>query len=131
MSSFWDHINQSHVTVDDMRIAIRRAVITLQLYKYGFLPSRVGTYSFRVGGTMALKFSGADRDDIKNLGCWSSDTFLIYIHDQIAEYSEGWLKKMAKPGVFFYLEGAYLYGIGGECRGLGEIGVPPLVSQAV
>jgi len=38
---------------------------------------------------MSLKFAGADRDDIKKLGRWSSDTFLIYIHDLIVEYSEG------------------------------------------
>ena len=35
---------------------------------------------------MALNFSGADRNDIKNIGRWSSDTFLIYIHGQIAKY---------------------------------------------
>ena len=91
-----------------MRVAIRRAVIALRLDKNGFLPSRVGTHSFRAGGAMALKFAGADRDDIKKMGRWSSDTFLIYIHDQIAEYSEGWSKKMAEPRAFFNLEGAYI-----------------------
>ena len=70
-------------------IAIRRAVITLGLSKNGILPGRVGSHSFWVGGTMALKFSGADRENIKKMGRWSSDTFLIYIHDQIADYSEG------------------------------------------
>ena len=107
ISSFWDHLGQGHVTDGDMRVAIRRAVIALRLDKHGFSPSRVGTHSFRAGGAMALKFSGADRDDIKKMGRWSSDTFLIYIHDQIAEYSEGWSKKMAEKRPFFNLEGAY------------------------
>jgi len=47
---------------------------------------------------MALKFAGADRDDIKMMGRWSSDIFLIYIHYQIAEYSEGWTKKIPFQG---------------------------------
>ena len=81
---FLDHPRQLHVTDENMRVAIRRAVISLKLDKHGILPSRVGTHSFRAGGAMALKFAGADRDDIKKMGRWSSDTFLIYIHDQIA-----------------------------------------------
>lgn len=69
LSSFWDHIGQCHVTDEDIRVAIRRAVITLRFNKSGFLPSRVGTHLFRAdgGGAMALKFAGADRDDIKSL----------------------------------------------------------------
>jgi len=57
---------------------------------------------------MALKFAGANREDIKKLGRWSGDTFLMYIHDQIAEYSEGWTKKMAIPRSYFNLEGAFV-----------------------
>ena len=48
------------------------------------------------------------------MGRWSSDTFLIYIHDQINEYSEGWSKKMAEPRAFFNLEGAYAYEVKGD-----------------
>ena len=108
LSSFWDHLGQGHVTDEDMRVAIRRAVIALRLEKNGILPSRVGTHSLRAGGAMALKFAGADRDDIKKMGRWSSDTFLVYIHDQIAEYSEGWTKKMEEPRSYFNLEGAFV-----------------------
>ena len=68
LSSYWDHLGQGHVTDEDMRIAIRRAVISLKLEKNGILPTRVGSHSFRAGGEMALKFSGADRDDIKKNG---------------------------------------------------------------
>jgi len=56
--------------------------------KNNIIASRVGTYSMRAGGAMALKFSGADKDDIKNMGQWSSDTFFVYTHDQIADYLE-------------------------------------------
>ena len=56
---------------------------------------------------MAIKFAGGDRDDIKKMGRWSFGTFLIYIHDQIAECSEGWMDKMSTPQSFFNLEGDF------------------------
>ena len=93
-----------------MRIGIKAAVTSLRLDKNGVMPSRVGTHSFRAGEAMALKFAGADRDDIKKMGRWSSDTFLVYIHDQIAEYSEGWTEKMSVPRSYFNLEGAFTEG---------------------
>ena len=108
ISSFWGHIGHSHVTDKDIRIAIRHALITLRLDKNGILPGRVVTHSFRTGGAMVLKFAGADRDDIKKMVWWSSDTFFIYIHDQIVEYSEGWTSKMAEPRSCFNLEGAFV-----------------------
>ena len=108
LSSSWDHLGQAHVTDEDMRRAIRAAVLRLNLSQHGITPERVGTHSLRAGGAMALKFAGADRDDIKKMGRWSSDTFLLYIHDQIAEYSEGWTSKMATPRSYFNLEGAFL-----------------------
>jgi len=90
-----------------MRIGIRAAVIILLLDKNGILPSRVGTHSFRAGGAMALKFAGADRDDIKKMGRWSSGNFLVYIHDPIADYSEGWTKQMSVPRSYYNLEGTF------------------------
>ena len=90
-----------------MRIAIRRAVISLGLEKHGIVPSRVGTHSFRAGGAMALKFAGADGPDIMKMGRWSGNTFLMYIHDQVAEYSEGWTEKMGVHREYFNLEGAF------------------------
>ena len=61
----------------------------------------------RVRGAMSLKCYGADRDDINNMGRWSSNTLLIYIHDQIAEYREGWKEKMAKEQSHYNLEGSF------------------------
>ena len=89
-------------------MAVKRAVITLKLAKNGITAARMGTHSLQAGGTMVLKFSGADRDDIKKMGRWSSDTWLIYIHDQIDEYSEEWTSKMAAPRSYFNLEGGFV-----------------------
>ena len=49
--------------------------------------NQVGSHFLISGEAMTLKFSGADQDDIKKIGSWSPDIFLIYINDQIAEYS--------------------------------------------
>ena len=86
-------------------MALRCAVILLGFNKYEITADRVSTYSVHTGGSMALKFAGADRDDIKKMGQLSSDTWLVYIHDQIVEYSEGWTRKMANPCSYYNLEG--------------------------
>ena len=44
---------------------------------------------------MTLKLHGSDRDTIKKMGRWSSDTFLTYIHEQIGAFSAGISTKMA------------------------------------
>ena len=93
LSYFWDHFGKANVTDNNMILAIRTAVITLCLDKNGIIPSRVGSHSLRAGGAMALKFAGANREDIKKMGRWSSDTWMVCIHDQIVEYSKGWTKK--------------------------------------
>lgn len=56
---------------------------------------------------MALKLNGADRDIIKKLGRWSSDTFLLYIHEQIGEVTKGWAQKMATSIPFHNVEGGF------------------------
>jgi len=89
-----------------MRISIQRAEVTLGLRKNGILLERVGAHSFPACGSMALTFTGVGRQDIEKMGWWSLETFLIYIHDQITDYSEGWTSKMAVPCSYFNLEGA-------------------------
>ena len=107
LSTYWDGGGKHQLQPDDMLEAIRVAAIQLKLETQGIPATRLGTHSLRAGGAMALKLAGADRDDIKKFGRWSSDTFLIYIHDQIATYQEGWTDKMAQHHDFFNLEGAF------------------------
>jgi hypothetical protein len=49
---------------------------------------------------MALYLNAVDPTLIKKLGCWRSDTWLTYIHNQIAELTEGLATKMSRPIVF-------------------------------
>ena len=57
---------------------------------------------------MALHLNKCDRDTIKKQGRWSSDTFLMYIHDQISAFSKGLSKKMATPISFRNIGGPTL-----------------------
>lgn len=66
LCAVWDHLRKMHVTEDDILVAIRYAVAKLGLERNRISASRIGTHSYCAGGAMALKFAGADRDDIKN-----------------------------------------------------------------
>ena len=59
------------------------------MHKKGFLLNRIGSHSLRAGGAMALKLNGIDTVLIKKYGRWTSDTFITYIHEQIAHLAAG------------------------------------------
>ena len=44
---------------------------------------------------MAMHLNNIDRDKIRKQGRWSSDTFLMYIHEQISAFSSGLASKMS------------------------------------
>ena len=54
---------------------------------------------------MAMHLNGVSRDTIRKMGRWSSDTFLMYIHEQISAFSVGVSKKMAKEIGWHNIEG--------------------------
>ena len=89
--------SQQHVQASDINRAVKIAVAQLGLIAKGFNLSDVSSHSLRAGGAMALKLHGYDRDTIKKMGRWSSDTFLTYIHEQISAFSKGLAAAMAVP----------------------------------
>ena len=88
------------VTAAKMNKAVKYAVKALDLNKNGLLPEHVGSHSLRAGGAMAMHLNKVDHNTIKKMGRWSSDTFLMYIHEQIAAFSSGISTQMSKPIVF-------------------------------
>ena len=72
------------VTSTDIIKMTREMVTTLQLHTKGIDPDLVGAHSLRAGGAMALKLHGFDDTTIMKMGRWTSLTFLMYIHTQIA-----------------------------------------------
>ena len=88
------------VTPDQMNKAVKRAVTDLRLDINGLHATHVGSHSLRAGGAMAMHLNGIDPNTIKKMGRWSSDTFLMYIHEQIAAFSNNVSKRMSNPITF-------------------------------
>ena len=63
----------------------------------GIDPDLVGVHSLRAGGAMALKLHGVDDSTIMKIGRWTSMTFLMYIHNQIAHINKDLSRKMSRP----------------------------------
>ena len=50
---------------------------------------------------MAMKLNGCDLITIMKQGCWTSPTFLTYIHNQIAHLGANITNRMANQVPFF------------------------------
>lgn len=79
----------------DINTAIKDASNAVGLYNKGYDRKRVSSHSLRAGGAMALHLTGTRPETIQKMGRWSSDTFLMYIHEQISAFSQGLSIKMA------------------------------------
>ena len=85
--------------------AVRRGARTAQLTESGYTLSRIGAHSLRASGAMALWLSGHGPEAIMKLGRWRTQTFLTYIHAQIAELTAGTSQKMRRPVPFHNVGG--------------------------
>jgi hypothetical protein len=84
-----------HVSSKDIISMLHAAAKTLQLEKQAIDPDLIGAHSLRSGSAMALKLHGYDDTTICKMGRWTSDTFLQYIHNQIAHHSKDISKNMS------------------------------------
>ena len=75
--------------------AVRAAARHLNLEQQGLQEKSITSHSLRAGGAMALHLAGASDNTVKKMGRWSTDTFLMYIHEQIAVFSNGLSAKMS------------------------------------
>lgn len=99
LCDYWDGNNEEFVSItsSDIRTLVRATVAYLKLETKGIDPSLVGTHSLRSGGAMALKLSGHDDTTIMKYGRWSSLTFTMYIHTQIAHIAKDVALAMSNP----------------------------------
>jgi hypothetical protein len=96
ISAFRHHATSfNHVSAGQINIRVKDLVHELGFTASGYDRASVSSHSLRAGGAMAMKLNGIDRDTIKKFGRWSSDTFLMYIHEQIGAFSKGVSKKMS------------------------------------
>ena len=77
-----------HVTSSDINKLLKSTVISLGLARYNIHPDDISSHSLRAGGAMALHLNKVDTRTIQLMGRWSSDTFLLYIHQQISAFSQ-------------------------------------------
>jgi len=94
------HFSTKHpsgYTVNSRQITstLRKAAKALHLDRQGIPAELISSHSLRAGGATALHLNGFDTKTIQILGRWSSDTFLTYIHHQIAAFSAGLSTAMA------------------------------------
>ena len=86
----WDCVQSADV-VRHVRVISK----LLRMDKQGIDPDLIGAHSLRAGGAMAMKLQGVSDTIIMKQGRWSSLTFLMYIHNQIAHLSKGLSQKMS------------------------------------
>jgi hypothetical protein len=89
-----------HVASHHIVTTVREAARLTYLQAHGYDLRRVGAYSLRASGAMAMKLNGVDAERIKKVGRWTSSTFLIYIHSQIAALNVGLAQRMVNPIYF-------------------------------
>ena len=89
----------------DINKMLKAAVIATGLDKKGFPPSSISSHSLHVGGAMAMHLNGVPCDTINKQGRWSSDTFLMYIHEQISAFSAGLSAWMSQNIGWFNIAG--------------------------
>jgi hypothetical protein len=89
-----------HVASQHIVTTVREAARLTHLEAHGYNLRRVGAHSLRASGAMAMKLNKVDSDTIKKVGRWTSSTFLIYIHSQIAALNAGLAQRMVNPIYF-------------------------------
>jgi integrase len=89
-----------HIASHLIVTTIREAARLTHLPDHGYDIKRVGAHSLRASGAMAMKLNNVDADTIKKVGRWTSSTFLIYIHSQIAALNAGLAERMVHPVYF-------------------------------
>jgi hypothetical protein len=99
------HADLKHVRSSHINTKVKDLVEALGYTSAGYDRRSVSSHSLRAGGAMAMKLNDIDRDTIKKFGRWSSDTFLMYIHEQISAFSAGVSKKMTTNIKFHNIAG--------------------------
>jgi hypothetical protein len=97
--------NRSFLAVSDasMLLALRVAVTVIGTDELGYSAADVGTHSIRSGAAMALALSGHAAWRIMLAGRWKSQAFLLYIREQIQQFSKGVSERMIANPDFYHV----------------------------
>ena len=92
----------------EINTAIKEAAAAIGLFDLGYEKGDVSSHSLRAGGAMAMHLNGLSTETIKKQGRWKSDTFLMYIHEQISAFASGVSVKMSTVIPFRHIAGPNL-----------------------
>ena len=81
--------------------ALRVAVKALRIHLINILPILVSLHSLQAGGATGMHINGVPEVTIEKMGQWSSDTFLIYIQDQLFHFLNNILSLMSNKFSMF------------------------------
>ena len=99
------YITWRDVTADNINKTLKQAALETNLYTLGYTPNDVSSHSLRAGGAMAMHLNKIDPMTIRKMGRWKSDTFLMYIHEQISAFATGVSIKMSNHIPFRHIAG--------------------------
>jgi hypothetical protein len=80
----------------DINCALKAAVTKLDMKQHGFQVAQISSHSLQAGGAMGHHLNNVPTHLIQKMGRWSSDTLLVYIHEQITVFSTGLSTAMGK-----------------------------------
>jgi hypothetical protein len=84
----------------DINCTLKAAVTKVDMKQHGFQVAQISSHSLQASGAMVLHLNNVPIHTIRKMGRWSSDTFLDYIHKQIAVFSAGLSIAMGKNILF-------------------------------
>jgi hypothetical protein len=93
------------ITATHINSTLKRAAGDIGLYNLGYAEGDVSSHSLRAGGAMAMHLNGIDANTIRKMGRWKSNTFLMYIHEQISAFATGVSIKMSTHIPFRHIAG--------------------------
>ena len=97
-----------HITATDVSTTLKDAAESIGLCTLGYTRDDISTHSLRAGGAMAMHLNGIDTKTIQKMGRWRSETFLMYIHEQISAFAAGVSVKMSHHIPFRHIAGPTL-----------------------
>ena len=104
LSTYYEGGTRMHVTQEDISKGLKLAATMLNYpTEKGIDIERVDTHSLRGGGANALSLAGYKDRQIMKMGRWRSATFMEYISESLACFSEGMSTKMKQSFNFMHV----------------------------
>jgi hypothetical protein len=112
LSAFYDENGHHDVTDRDISVALKAAATTLNYPEAKGIPiDLVDSHSLRSGGANALSLAGYSDREIMKIGRWRGKTFMEYIREELACFSDGMSRSMKKTFGFMNIAGGHFQDI--------------------